>query len=357
MSAYKMLVATTPRRSARLAAQDQRRPEPMGPSIVEWHFLEANHGKGAYDAEGGIIKYYVRRYIKKGGVLLTAKATHDFLVQELGGQVAPSEVPDQDKPYIIDNRVFFYIGPAEEAVFDCTGKPDWSTHPAAAEGAPYALRVRAGTRGPRFGPHCLKFEALGNVVEHVLPSLHGTVAVLAGGGSEPTPYTATTLNIPGKFKCGSWRRLSCCCRACLYPYDCVDSQCTSHGLGRIPPQWWSFVAGAKPSDPWLQKWVDIQFPTHMPDRASPGMMENAFKLIRDQLISMGRFKAHSPACVSFVSRRFTGTTWVTTWLRPVLHLAANQRNQFQHIYVSILNNLYCWTHPAGQDVASFVSSI
>jgi len=37
-----------------------------------WNFMCAYHGKGPYDAEGGLIKYYVRRAMKFRGIAFTS---------------------------------------------------------------------------------------------------------------------------------------------------------------------------------------------------------------------------------------------------------------------------------------------
>ena len=72
-----------------------------------WDLLQSNHGKGPYDAEGGIIKYYVRNFIRGGGVLTNSEQVYDHCKEHLEKQLHRSDPArsvdvDLGRPYSID---------------------------------------------------------------------------------------------------------------------------------------------------------------------------------------------------------------------------------------------------------------
>ena len=48
---------------------------------VHWHMMQGNHGKGPYDAEGGILKFMVMRAVRSGDfTFLTGRDVYDWAV-------------------------------------------------------------------------------------------------------------------------------------------------------------------------------------------------------------------------------------------------------------------------------------
>jgi hypothetical protein len=57
---------------------------------VHWHMMQGNHGKGPYDAEGGILKFMVMRAVRSGDfTFLTGRDVYDWAVV-IGGEPTES---------------------------------------------------------------------------------------------------------------------------------------------------------------------------------------------------------------------------------------------------------------------------
>ena len=87
-----------------------------------WNFMCAYHGKGPYDAEGGLIKYYVRRAMKFRGIAFTSAGKVVTWLKECGelhrGSAQVKNVRSrgafhQMRQFTISERFFHHVAEAD----------------------------------------------------------------------------------------------------------------------------------------------------------------------------------------------------------------------------------------------------
>jgi hypothetical protein len=214
----------------------RREFESRGGQHMSWNFMQSYHGKGPYDAEGGIVKYRIRRKILEqqfafeDGYAVYVFASNDPTLTGLGIVSAGIKKDGdlrEDAMFAISRRRFFHFPESSITSKWCTS-PRFFTGSAKASGE---LKSKAHV-------FCLR-PAL-NPEVRVMPTFPVAVGLDAGpataGGADltKTPYEAPTLNFLGTSGFGgSWRRFSCCCNFCLRLggiFACLLAFCSDFGF-------------------------------------------------------------------------------------------------------------------------------
>lgn len=193
-----------------------------------WNFMQSYHGKGPYDAEGGIIKYSIRRNIfKRGYAFLTGAEAHAFCCQDKALTCAIAKNPGTGKhaAFNIVRRTFIYVPESHVEVFKYCTSPLFSCHAAAGVGDLKSKNDIFCLR-PDPNPAVVAFDAR--------PEKLGLPPQMAPTHPTTTePYLPETLNlVPGPDDAGftgTWRHLSCSCNYCLFGDGDNTYSCSSYG--------------------------------------------------------------------------------------------------------------------------------
>jgi hypothetical protein len=187
--------------------------EEKGGQHLCWNFMQSYHGKGPYDAEGGVVKYRIRRKIREqrfafeDGLAVFIFASHDEALTKVGivlGGVARAD-SEAHAVFRIARRRFFHFPESAITSKWCTS-PRFFTGSAKASGD---LKNKA---------HVFCVRPASNPPVQVMVVLPVSLGLTATGGNDDyaTPYEAPTLNYIGDAGFGgSWRRLSCSCGFCM----------------------------------------------------------------------------------------------------------------------------------------------
>lgn len=209
-----------------------------------WNFMQSYHGKGPYDAEGGLVKYRIRRAIfKRGHAFLGAKEVFEYCVcdPELTEAVSSRAGLNAQATFNILRRTFFFVAESDVEVFKYCTSPLFSCSGA----------VGAGELKSKDKVFCLRPDPNPEVVAFACqPAKLGLPPSMQPGLSTTTePYQDATLNvIPGPHDAGftgTWRHLSCACEVCLFEVP-VDGVCTIYGKGMQAPPWVPYKVTRKP---------------------------------------------------------------------------------------------------------------
>ena len=213
-----------------------------------WHYMQAYHGKGPYDAEGGCVKYLIRRQIMLQGFAFdNAYAVYSWASSQRSMLEAKQRKAGTDsRVFKVVARHFYYVSEEELASLQYCTSPRFESFPAEAEDRGAALmKVRDGIYCVRPNPN-----------PGVVPFLcrPANVGFVPDPNTEPrrplvfTPYEPATLNaLANKGTAtftGSWRRYSCFCQCCTHGVG----QCTFYG-DAPPPPWVPFSVRRSPYPP------------------------------------------------------------------------------------------------------------
>jgi hypothetical protein len=284
---------------------------------MTWSFMQSYHGKGPYDAEGGVIKYCIRLQIREQGFAFAgAFYVHAWCIRsERLCRLAKTRPGVRNKDaagamFAITRRLFFLISEADVCSRFCTS-PAFKA--VSCRGSGDLLRkMDIFCFRPRLNPVVR--------VMRCLPAHLGLPLVMGEAGGSSEPYSEATLNYIGRepMETGIWRRFSCTCDWCLFG-EAGDAEidatgCVFYGAGRAPPSWVSFQVVRSPGVPTKSKFLGL-FCDFM--LASPFQGDGAARRIEiAEFIRtvLHRFRGQAEV-LNFVTTRFKATGWVKAWLR------------------------------------------
>jgi hypothetical protein len=306
------------------------------------------------------VKYRIRRRIRElGAPFQLGREVFDFarndpaltLVGLSGAGISSAANSGDGKAagiFTISRRRFFHYPESEI----CS---KWCTSP---------LFFTSGTKGEgelktKFDIFCLR-PAL-NPPVRVMDSLPVPLGlpVKEGGQSVVEPYKPETLNYVGSDGFGGhWRRLSCCCPACLFPdgaglilallsfpTDCVayaDTSCTFYGAAA--PAWIPYRATRKPEGVGRSRGFLEQFGDGLLAGGFSGAFEERLKQIGWFINKvLHRFNGVKKA-TSWISARASGSTWVESCVCRELARFKGQKLEF-------------WTSPAFAQVEAHLEKV
>ena len=188
--------------------------------------MQAYHGKGLYDAEGGLIKYYVRLEMRRRGASLANLLDVVSVLRACTALTTPSlgrYAKGQLSNFTINQRVFHAVG--EEDVSFARTQSELSL-----------VKPPAGYTGTLSGStkmYCVAFDDFPKIaVGKPGPFQFGVPAAAALPDHRPAalagPYEAAAIVCSGVAFTGRWRKISCLCPACR-----GDSMVRVLGGGRI----------------------------------------------------------------------------------------------------------------------------
>jgi hypothetical protein len=190
----------------------------LGGEHMAWNFMQSYHGKGPYDAEGGVVKYRIRRRILEQGFAFEhALAVFEFASRDnaltkvelvLAGIGRDGSRQGGGAVFEILRRRFFHFPESSITSKWCTS-PRFFTGSAKAKG-PLKNKSHVFCIRPKLNPLVR--------VMGLLPAALGLTAE-AGGNyvTDDTAYAVSTLNYVGDEGFGgTWRRFSCSCAFCLF---------------------------------------------------------------------------------------------------------------------------------------------
>jgi hypothetical protein len=198
---------------------------------VQWNYMQSYHGKGPYDAEGGLIKYHIRRQIFLCGVVFRfgkevwAWCRKSEALCRGSARAAGMGVGSM---FEVRKRTFLHVSKEDVEPWTYCSSP-WFVSEARGSAA---LPTKKGMftlivdKNPAVRALACRPAGLG-------------LALTAGEQSLTTPFVPSTLNSLVPFT-GRWRKLSCACRHCAFGGD-RDSTCSSNGVGVVAPTWEKFV--------------------------------------------------------------------------------------------------------------------
>ena len=240
-----------------------------------WHLMQGNHGKGPYDAEGGILKVFVMHAVRDGGnALLTARDVFDWAktcmpllhptVQNFAGSDAQRLLSSIHLPqFTIAQRMLHYVSDAE-----CPRRLDGMKikplrlalprgHEFPAESNP--LTNLASAFCFRFGRFpSLSLEGHAPLAVGVPSTTQYTYDSSRSQSGHLEPYSPQALATAGTTRStwvGQWRRWSCVCDVCA---GLQDGQCASLGCGWYP---WSIHTHLDPKCKILASIVGLSIAT------------------------------------------------------------------------------------------------
>ena len=172
---------------------------------LTWHFMQSYHGKGPYDAEGGLIKYYIRIEMRLRNRAFTDYVEVVTWLQSCEGLTNPTRTScntySQSKKFQITRREFHGVS---ELSLSFSGKAD-------------AAKCLAGYGG-----------SLRGLASSVFFVTFDTFPVIQAGGTPALPigvpgvdiavavppYTLASVQVSGVRFTGHWRALTCLCDGC-----------------------------------------------------------------------------------------------------------------------------------------------
>lgn len=305
-------------------------------ATLTWNFMQSYHGKGPYDAEGGLIKYRIRRAIYKGGVAFTSgwgafqyccrdSALTDATARRAGTDVLAA--------FSIVRRTFFYIAENEVACFRYCTSPLFLCTAARGAAANCELKFKGDVycMRPDPNPEVVVFEC--QPVKLGLPR-----AMHPEANFTSQPYQPETLNlIPGPTGAGftgQWRMLSCSCKACLFHgHEAgAEASCSSYGPSVLAPVWECYKTTRKPPTAALRSpnreasflvvFVDCSI-------ASCLLRGQTLQQLTDEIASFLRYGL----CVyksqrggnTLVKERFKKPNWLQRWVRDMYRASGDDQ--------------------------------
>ena len=221
----------------------------LGPALtLRWSFCQSYHGKGPYDAEGGIVKYLLRRQQRlQGRAFTSAEEAHAWLVTHIASSTKGAAAEAHVREYTIDARL---PGLVLEKDMPAVDSSDYTVGTARAVDT-----STAGALQKKRDVFCLEFDAWPAITTTELDGqLYGTsagpdtdAADLAG------PFSNVALrSMPDVEFCGRWRKLTCDCACCEFKDSGLP--CTSQG-GWSPAPWVRWTVKGAPSKAAAKAWV------------------------------------------------------------------------------------------------------
>ena len=273
----------------------------LGPScVLRWNFFQSYHGKGPYDAEGGIIKYLLRRQQRRQGRAFTsALEAYTWLVSYMDSSTKGAAAHAHVREYTINTRL---PGLVLEEHMPTAPVSDYTV------GAAHAADpCTAGVLKKKRDIFCLEFgdwpaiEAteLGEHFYGALAGPHTDPAELAG------PFSTVALHaMPDVVFGGRWRKLTCDCVACMI-HDSTRL-CTSQGAWS-PAPWVDWAVKGAPSKAAATAWVHkelgnlIEDTVHMGPSAQQAGLDYFREAAVKKLIEEWHIYVSEHHCRNFVS--------------------------------------------------------
>jgi hypothetical protein len=276
--------------------------------LLGWHFMQSYHGKGPYDAEGGLIKYYIRIEMRLRNRAFTDYLEVGVFLRDCTALTMPAQTSckaySQTKQFAISRRVF-------HTVAECSlpfHNNDMSFSQKAA-GAKCAGGYAGSLRGLASALYCVKFESFPHIREGGTESLPMGVPCETGLAAVG-PYTLRSVRVSGVHFKGHWRALSCVCRRCTT--GDMTAWCHSHGrsVARLqhPAPDVAWELRTKVDRALLGPWIDFELAARLP------LTSQALKLAAAEVATAvmeqfpGTYKYTSGAA-NFVKTRIALEPW------------------------------------------------
>ena len=329
-----------------------------------WNFMMAYHGKGPYDAEGGLVKYFVRREIRfMQRSFLTVKDVFEFVSNCLkllcpDQPTGPGASNHQLEAFFINERKCHMVICGDVA-FDNTLMEY--------QAAKVDKRLYKGPTNGIHKVYSLTFDDMPSVIETTLPD--GVLGVpaplfvgpLVQGAPVPAavPYAPATLNVSGRVHFGGkWAGLSCICRRCLQAdtsFAC-SSLGTSSARTRAPRVWAPFTVRAAPSKvragPWAASALANLSAEHL-----TGKDAMITEVARDLIATLpGVYTLLTPA-TKYVATIFAEEEWAVLWVKKLTagrHVPANQVEHEASNFAKFMDGV-TWRPARGTSQAFFTA--
>ena len=272
--------------------------------------MQSYHGKGPYDAEGGIVKTRVRRQVYYNrAAFRNALQVHEFCAADDSLCNPKAQPTTGGKQFVITKRFFVHI--SEEAAmavalrFCKNKKPAMYYNTGGAVSADPLLKTKSSVFCVRPGP----LPSVYVRPDEQYPARLGRVPP-AGVVGTCTPYAEETLNLVGQPFVGWWRRLSCGCAACT-SHNFGSPQCQAHGSLHQPPAWAAYTVERKPGTSFLDLWIDAHLVDLLtdPEVWTAEALDAQYVTWAQTLRAFKRYRSVDNAKQAVV-KRFAATDWV-----------------------------------------------
>ena len=265
-------------------------------------------GKGPYDAEGGVVKYFIRRQIlTRRFAFLDAKAVWEFARTDsklCSARVVGVGVGKDITNFDVSSRHFYLVQEADLQQLVYSTSPLFHT-----KGA-----VGHGKLKTKFDVFCVRADANPPVIAWGCEPASLGFVVAPGSRGTTTPYAPATLNLiaPGQFT-GGWRVYTCSCGVCTFGESGV---CSFYGAGTPPPPWVEYSITRSPPNPGKddEAFINVLIDSSAARWVGRGEPQ-AFAAAMGAWIrtKLRRFKSEKVA-VEYVLKRLSKPQWVRRWV-------------------------------------------